>query len=187
MLDELLAEIEVRMVKSWRSTEQEFNHIRAGRASTACSTPSRWTTTGRHGAQSGGKPRRAEPGCSRCRLGKEHAPIIEKPSWRQPRADAHERRQHHPYSHPALTEERRKELVKRVKQIAEEAAWPSATCGAAASSRPSSSRRAIDHRGRSQAGQRADPEADRSDHQRSGRGLAKKPTRSWKSEAPVPG
>ena len=35
MIDELLADTEDRMAKSCRATEQEFNQIRAGRASTA--------------------------------------------------------------------------------------------------------------------------------------------------------
>ena len=35
MIDELLQDTELRMGKSCKATEQEFSHIRAGRASTA--------------------------------------------------------------------------------------------------------------------------------------------------------
>ena len=123
MLDELLAEIEVRMVKSWRSTEQEFNHIRAGRASTALldtikvdyyGTP---TALNQVASLAAPEPRllTVSP------WEKSMLPIIEKAILAAnlgltPMNDGNIIR----IPIPALTEERRKELVKRVKQIAEE-------------------------------------------------------------------
>ncbi len=123
MIDALLKDVEARMGKSCKATEQEFSQIRAGRASTALldsikvdyyGTPTQLNQV-------------ASVAVPEARLltvspwEKTMLPIIEKAIMAAnigltPGNDGNVIR----IPIPPLTEERRKDLVKRVKQLAEE-------------------------------------------------------------------
>ena len=121
-IEDFLTDCELRMHKSIDATRTEFNSVRTGRASARCSTGSRSTTTA---------PRRrynmATISAPEARLlsiqpydavadqgDREGNPGV------RPRPDPEQRRQADPAADPALTEERRKELVKVVRRYAEE-------------------------------------------------------------------
>ncbi len=123
MIDELLRDTEDRMGKSCKATEQEFNQIRAGRASTALLDTIRvdyyGTPTPLNQVASLAVPEARLLTVSPWE--KNMLPVIEKAVLAAnlgltPGNDGNVIR----IPIPALTEERRKDLVKRVKQLAEE-------------------------------------------------------------------
>jgi ribosome recycling factor len=123
MIEELISDVELRMSKSCRSTEQEFSQIRAGRASTALLDSIRVDYYGTPTALN----QVASLAIPEARLitlspwEKNMLPIIEKAIMAAnigltPSNDGNIIR----IPIPPLNEERRKELSKRVKQLAEE-------------------------------------------------------------------
>jgi ribosome recycling factor len=123
MTDALLTDVEERMSKSVSNTEQEFTQIRAGRASTALLDSIRvdyyGTPTPLNQVATMAVPEARLLTVSPWE--KNMLPIIEKAILAAnigltPNSDGNVLR----INIPALTEERRLELVKRVKQLAEE-------------------------------------------------------------------
>ncbi len=123
MIDELIGDVETRMNKSCKATEQEFSQIRAGRASTALLDSIRVDYYGTPTALN----QVASLAVPEARLitlspwEKNMLPIIEKAIMAAnigltPSNDGNIIR----IPIPPLNEERRKELSKRVKQLAEE-------------------------------------------------------------------
>ena len=124
LIDELLADARERMTKSVEATQREFGSVRTGRARPRCSTAS---SVDYYGAPTplkqlatinapGGAAAHVQP------YDKSSIKSIEKAIMRvRHRADALQRRQRRSGSSiPELTEERRRELVKVVRHIAEE-------------------------------------------------------------------
>ncbi|MCP4546036.1 MAG: ribosome recycling factor [bacterium] len=123
MIDELLKDVEARMGKSCKATEQEFSQVRAGRASTALLDSIRvdyyGTPTPLNQVASVAVP---------------EARLLTVSPWEKPLLSAIEKAilaanigltpgndgNVIRIPIPPLTEERRKELVKRVKQLAED-------------------------------------------------------------------
>lgn len=123
MMDMMLQDIETRMGKTVQNTEQEFSQVRAGRASTALLDSIRvdyyGTPTPLNQAATVAVPEARLLTVSPWE--KSMLPVIEKAILAAnigltPNNDGNVIR----INIPALTEDRRKELVKRVKQLAEE-------------------------------------------------------------------
>lgn len=123
MIDELLADVEERMGKTLRSTESDFSHIRAGRATTALLDSVKvdyygsMTPLNQVASVAAPEPRllTVSP------WEKNMVPVVEKAILAAnlgltPASDGNVVR----IPIPPLSEERRKELVKQVKGLAEE-------------------------------------------------------------------